>query len=179
MSCHHSGFWLAIRSPLHALHADWWTGNTQIQSICHSVAMNTLQVHLVIIWLDGPVYTLHFGCKTWFQIYHGVNGLISSFVLDTQNILTIFYENNLCMTLIMFKLPNDSDKFCKLWLNSSLHPTLSLILGCFSLAMLPSDVRQVTFSCNYDSEHFLIRKAINGEFYLEFHKLISIFFLSD
>ena len=33
--------------------------------------------------------------------YHGVKGQISSFVSDTQNILTIFYENRLHMTLLM------------------------------------------------------------------------------
>ena len=37
--------------------------------------------------------------------------------------------------LIIFKLPNDSDKICKLQSTSSLHPTLSLILGWFSVAM--------------------------------------------
>ena len=63
------------------------------------------------------------------------------------NILTILYKNILCMTLlmtlwccpivflIMSKLPNDSDK---LWSNSSLHLTLFLILGHFSVTMLPS-----------------------------------------
>ena len=122
----------------------------------------------LIIWLDDPVYRVYFGCKTWFQTYHGVNLLISSFVSGTQNILTIFYENNLHTTLlmtlwcfpivclIMFKLPNDSDKFCKLWSNSSLHPTLSFILGCFSVTMRQSDVRQVPFGCNYNSEHLVI-----------------------
>ena len=48
---------------------------------------------------------------------------------------------------------------CKLRSNSSLHPTMSLILGHLSLAMLPSDVRQVNFGCNYDFEHFLIYRA--------------------
>ena len=70
------------------------------------------------IWLDGLVYTVCFGCKTWFQKCHGVKGLISSSVSNTQNILTIFYENKLRTTLLMtlwcfpivfliiFELPN-------------------------------------------------------------------------
>ena len=58
-----------------------------------------------------------------------------------------FYENKLHTTLLMtlwcfpivfliiFELPNDSEKICKLQSKSSLHPILSLILGRFSLVI--------------------------------------------
>ena len=112
-------------------------------------------------WLDDTVYILYFGCKTWFKTYHGVNGPISSFVSDTQNILTIFYENNLYITVddpLMFpySISYCLCVNCQVILRSfancdQIHLCSQLCLSCFGFL----------FYINYNSKNII---ASMGQF---------------